>query len=294
MTGGPLTFRELETLTAGKIGVSDTPCPVCGPSRHSPANRVRRVLRIWAVPGFATWHCPRCVASGWARDDGAARIEPERLQSLRREAAQRDNDHKQRQYEKAATLWRRSLPATGSIAEIYLRQARGYRGPISPTLAFLPAMKPEHHPAMIAAFGVPDEPEPGKLAIATLRGIHLTLLKPDGSGKAGTGRDKIMVGSSTGSPIVVAPLNDLLGLVVCEGIETRLSVFEATGCGVWAAGSAGRMAPLADAIPAYIDCVTINAEDDAAGRKGAIELADRLDALGIHCESHFLETEAAA
>jgi hypothetical protein len=36
-------------------------------------------------------------------------------------------------------------------------------------------------------------------------------------GKAGTERDKIMLGSSIGHPIVRAPPNDLLGLAITEG-----------------------------------------------------------------------------
>jgi hypothetical protein len=66
------------------------------------------------------------------------------------------------QHRKAAWLWSQRQPITGSIAERYLR-ARGITCPLPATLAFLPPTKPEHHPAMIAAFGIPDEPEPGVL-----------------------------------------------------------------------------------------------------------------------------------
>jgi hypothetical protein len=146
---------------------------------------------------------------------------------------------------------------------------------------------------MIAPFGLCEEVEPGRLAIADeeLPGIHLTLLKPDGSGKAEVERNKIMVGPSSGWPIVLAPPNDLLGLVICEGIETGLSLFEATGCGVWVAGAAVRLPALAEKIPGYIDTVTIAAEPDDAGRRGAIELAHRLRALGIYCELTFLGSD---
>ena len=78
-----------------------------------------------------------------------------------------------------------------------------------------------------------------------------------------------MVGPSAGWPIVLAPFNDQLGLIVCEGIETGLSLAEATGCGVWAAGAAGRMPALADRIPDWTDFITIAAEGDDAGRRGA-------------------------
>jgi len=47
------------------------------------------------------------------------------------------------------------------------KAARGYGGRALPsTLAFLPA-RGEHGPAMIAAFGFPEEPEPGELTIAS-------------------------------------------------------------------------------------------------------------------------------
>jgi AAA domain len=94
---------------------------------------------------------------------------------------------------------------------MYLRDARGYDGVLPHTLRFLPAAG-DFPPAMIAAFGIPEEPEPGVLAISAneIRGVHLTRLKPDGSGKAGTERDKIMLGSSSGWPVVLAPASDLL------------------------------------------------------------------------------------
>ena len=85
--------------------------------------------------------------------------------------------------------------------------------------------------------------------------MHLTLLSPDSGGKAGTERDKIMVGPSNGWPVVLAPINDLLGLIICEGIESGLTLHEATGCGVWAAGSSSRLPALADAVPPYFSAL---------------------------------------
>jgi hypothetical protein len=148
---------------------------------------------------------------------------------------------------------------------------------------------------MIAAFGIADEPEPGLLVIndQNLRGVHLTLLREDGGGKAGTQRDKFMVGPVGGWPIVLAPPNDSLGLVICEGIETGLSLSEATGCGIWVAGAASLMQALAEKVPSYIDCVTVAGETDAAGRKGAGNLAEGLNARGLHCELRFLGDEEA-
>jgi hypothetical protein len=135
---------------------------------------------------------------------------------------------------------------------------------------------------MIAAFGLAHEVEPGVIAIAdsAITGVHLTRLRTDGSGKAGDPA-KIMVGFSTGSPIVLAPPNDLLGMAITEGIEDGLSVHQDTGLGVWVAGAASRMPALASAVPDYIDFTTIIADDDADGRRFAGELEQALERRGL-------------
>jgi hypothetical protein len=121
---------------------------------------------------------------------------------------------------------------------------------------------------MIAAFGIAYEPEPGLLEIPDIavRGVHITRLTANGSGKAGTERDKIMIGSSIGYPIVLAPPNDLGCLAIAKGIEDALSIHDDTGLGVWAAGSASRLPSLADVVPRYIEAVTITVDDDDIGR----------------------------
>ena len=53
---------------------------------------------------------------------------------------------------------------------------------------------------------------------------------------------KKIIGSPAGLPVIVSPVNDLLGLAICEGIEDALSVYAATGLGAWAAGGAGALA----------------------------------------------------
>src|SRR5437870_1154020 len=61
---------------------------------------------------------------------------------------------------KAAWLWSRREPISENCpAGLYLRQTRRYGGPIPPTLGYLPP-NGEHPPAMIAAFGFCEEPEP--------------------------------------------------------------------------------------------------------------------------------------
>jgi Toprim domain len=149
---------------------------------------------------------------------------------------------------------------------------------------------------LIAGFGLPTEPEPGVLAIAddVVRGVHITRLKHDGSGKAGSDRDKIMIGRPTGSPIVVAPITDSLALVITEGIEEGLSLHAATGLGIWAAGSASHMPALAKAMPSYVDVVTVVRDEDDAGRRGAGGLVRQLLASGFEVEVVTVERRRAA
>ena len=279
-----LTSYILEQQMGGKTGTLDVPCPLCGPDRRHPLNRRRKVMRIWRHdPGFASYHCVRCGASGYARQDSAVRpVDMVILMRARAEARERERQYAIKQRRKAVWLWRRRRLIIGSIAETYLREVRSYHGRLPATVGFLRA-RGEHPPAMIAAFGVAEEMEPGVVAIndAAVRGIHITKLKLDGFGKADTQRNKIIIGRCVGSPIVLAPVNDLLGLAICEGIEDALSTYEATGLGAWAAGAASRLPGLAEVIPEYVESLSILVDEDNAGRQHSTELARRAAAGGI-------------
>jgi Toprim domain len=294
---GNISFEALRDLTDDRLGRIDIPCPECStwPLR-SPNGRHRRVFRVWRDdPDFASYHCARCGECGWVRDCHSQATEPASLKRLQEDAAGRDRGHVERQLQKARWLWQRRKNIEGSPAQEYLQAVRGYHGSLPGTLGFLPASKPEHHPAMIAAFGIPDEPEPGVLAIRDdqVHGVHLTLLKPDGSGKAGTHCDKLMVGASSGSPIVIASMNNLLGLVITEGIEDALSLHEATGLGAWAAGSASRIPALADAVPEYCESITVAADDDTAGKAAAGAFLEAMEPFGM-CVEIILPNRRAA
>jgi hypothetical protein len=275
-----ISLDAIDRLTGAELGTFDLPCPICSPHRSTPANRRKPVLRIWRVqPGFATYYCVHCGEHGHVLERKPA--DPATLAKARAKAAERDRIHNAARLSKTKWLWSVRMPPERTIVETYLREARGYRGPLPATLGFLPS-RGNHPPAMIAAFGMATEPEPGRLGIADelVRGVHITRLAPDGSGKAVTEDDKITIGRCIGSPIVLAPPTDLLGLAVTEGIEDGLSVHAATGLGVWCAGCASRMPGLADAVPDCIDCITVYAHDDADGKRYAIEFADALVALG--------------
>ena len=170
---------------------------------------------------------------------------------------------------RALWLWRQRRPLHGTLGERYLREHRNYRGAFPATLGYLPP-RGKHGHALIAAFGLPDEPEPGVLALAdsAVCGVQLIRLGDD----ARKIDKAITIGRCAGVPIVVAPMNDALGLAIAEGIEDALSIHEATGLGAWAAGGASRLAALAGAVPSFADAISLLEDDDPAGRKGVADL----------------------
>jgi hypothetical protein len=250
---------------------------MCGPYRK-PSNRSKRTLRIWRKrPDFATFHCVHCGAKGYCGDRTARRRDPIALARSRAEAAEREREASQARIAAARRVWSRRCAISGTAGERYIREARGYRGHLPGTIAFLPSRN-KYPPAIVAAFGIAADDASGDFFIPedAVQAIHITRLTPDGSSKAGTANDKIMIGRPTGYPIMLAPINDNLGLAITEGIEDALSVHAATGLGAWAAGSAGHMPALADAVPHFVDSVSVVADADRVGQQRARELYQRL------------------
>jgi hypothetical protein len=281
-----INFETINHLTLGRIGKFDVPCPLCGPYRKQ-RNQKLKTLRVWRKnPEWAGYCCAHCGEQGHARDGNTKPPSPIELQRIRAEADVSERAAIIERRDRAQWLWGQSLPINGSIAERYLREARRYAGPLPATLRFLPA-RDEFQPALIAAFCIPDEPEPGLLTVNRdcIVGVQLTRLAPDGSGKAGTDADKNTIGKFTGVPIVLAPVNDLLGLAIAEGIEDALSVHQANGLGSWACGGASRLPAIADAIPDYVEAVTIMVDNDQDGERKAGELEQRLAMRGIEITS---------
>jgi hypothetical protein len=266
------------------------PCPVCGGKDRFGVNIKKQV-----------WNCRGCGkggdaiglaqhAGGVTFAEAVAALSGETRASFKpsprkRDPGAEDGDVRRRR-ETARWLWAQRKPLAGSIAETYLRKARGYGGPLPATLGFLRPFN-DYPPSLIAAFAIPEEAEPGVLrAPLDVDAVQLIALKADGSDKAAVEVQKRTIGSLKGVPIVVAPANDLLAISVHEGVEDALSAHDATGLGAWASGGAPFLPHLADAVPSYIETVTVVAHRDEAGRIGARELARRLAARGFKVLLH--------
>jgi hypothetical protein len=265
------------------------PCPVCGGKDRFSVN-IKKQL----------WNCRGCGkggdviglaqhTEGVTFAEAVAALSGEAQASFNPSRRKRDpdqDDDVRRRRETARWLWAQRKPLAGSVAETYLRKARGYGGPLPATLGFLRPFK-DYPPSLIAAFAMPEEAEPGVLrGPLDVDAVQLIALKPDGSGKAGVEIQKRTIGSPKGVPIVVAPANDLLAISIHEGVEDALSAHDATGLGAWASGGASFLPHLADAVPSYIETVTVVAHRDEAGQTGSRELGRRLAARGFKILLH--------
>lgn len=304
MQSAAYTFDEIRDMVGGKLGSHDLPCAECGPYRNAPRNRTRKVLRVWLVDDrFATWHCERCGSDGHVvrpltdeerselKKSGRRPMDSEAIRQARAEAEAREQEAAVERLRVAKWLWTQRLAASETLVERYLRDIRGYGGPLPATLGYLPG-RGEHPPAMIAAYGVPIEPEPGVLRMTetAFKGVQITRLT--GRGEKIPNDPKITIGKCLGQPIVLQPMNDLLGLAIAEGAEDALSIAEATGLGAWAAGGASRLPALATTVPPYADCISIVTDSDEVGRRNSGELAVRLRARRLRAEIVALEGAA--
>jgi hypothetical protein len=208
-------------------------------------------------PAFLSEQCPSAVNDASAHE---------------RERGQEEA----KQHRKAEWLWLRRQPAIRSPVETYLR-ARGYVGAIPPTIGYLPTRDQYPH-AMISAFALPNEIEPGELGPPrVVRSVHLTKLTPAGSDRIREEGAKIIVGRPLGLPIAISCITDGLSLAICEGVEDALA-YRAAGFAAWAAGSAPFIPALAKQIP---DCITTviveqHIDPDGQAQRAVAQLQERL------------------
>lgn len=201
--------------------------------------------------------------------EGTGRVprhDPARL--AQREAEERREAEKRAW--QARTAWETARAIEGTPAAIYLR-GRGITCPLPDTLRFHPAAwhpSAQRLPALVALVE-------GAESFA----VHRTYLRPDGSGKAAVEPTKAMLGQVRGGAVRLA--YGIGPLVVCEGIETGLSLASSllrTPATIWAALSTSGMQRLD--LPPSPGRLTVATDGDPAGHAAGHELATRADALG--------------
>lgn len=186
----------------------------------------------------------------------------ESRQGTRRDHRDEDAERKR---EAALRVWREAGPVDDTRAEVYLRE-RGIRPPIPPSLRYHRNLT--HGPtglslpAMVAAVQGPDR---------KITGIHRTFLTMDGTNKSPVASNKMMLGRCAGGAVRLAAVAEKLALT--EGIETSLSVMQATDIPTWACLSTSGLKAVI--LPDEVREVIICADGDEAGEKAANDAAQR-------------------
>jgi hypothetical protein len=166
-------------------------------------------------------------------------------------------------------IWHQTGPASGSLTAHYLA-SRGIVSPPPPDLHFHPVLRHPtgaYAPAMVAAV---------RNVHGDVTGLHRTWLREDGAGKANLSPAKAMLGICRGGAVRLAAVDDELG--VSEGIESGLSVQQATGLPVWAALSTSGLTGLL--MPGRVRRIVVLADGDGPGEEAAQVAARRWLAEG--------------
>lgn len=172
---------------------------------------------------------------------------------------------------RALALWERSREDDGTIRK-YL-DSRGLRGFFPDALRLLASLRHRESgtsgPVMLAAVR-----DPG----GTIRAVHRTWLRPDGSGKAPIEPAKKTLGRIDGGAVRLYPATD--AVILAEGIETALAASLLFDLPAWACLSAGGLEAVQ--LPETLRNVLIAADHDAngVGQRAAETLARRLAAEG--------------
>lgn len=231
-------------------------CPQCDKGSRDDA------LAIRVDDRGATWYCHRCKFTGDANHGRETRIRA----GIKARSERPPTDIPLRWSEGAEAIWCRAIPLAGTIGEVYLRNRYCLTPPADGDLRFLPAQR-ANPPCLVAKVTdfVTNEP----------MSLHFTKLKHNGSGKAGTERDKVLLRGHQKKGGVIRLWPDeavTVSVAVAEGIESALSGAHLHQP-VWAAVDAGNMAEL-PVVPG-IEVLVIYADNDPAGMSAARSLASR-------------------
>ncbi len=256
--------RELGGKWYRQYGVA--PCPVCQPERR----RDQNALSIRADGERLLMHCKK-LGCDFRDILVACGITPGNVEVDRAALEQAERDRKAeaaKKLQRARSIWQSAQHINGTRGEEYLR-ARGITCPLPDTLGWLPDTY--HQPSGTYASAM--------VADVTSGGVHRTFFDKQGNRLERSA--KMMFGPCAGGAV---RLSDTTGpLVVCEGIETGLSLLSGLLGGphtVWAALSTSGIKGLRLPSKTGALIVATDSDDGGAGRAAGYDLASRADALG--------------
>lgn len=204
-------------------------------------------------------------------------LTPEQLEELR--AAEARN--RRRRIAQAQEIFSEGLPLRDTLADVYLRVARG-TDPFSPyfssdaerVLRFHPHCYHSpgiHRPALLARV---DHVQHGHVA------THCTYLALDGSGKTTLDPPRKVFGPRQGGAVQLAAPRPGARFCIGEGIESTLSVMISCEMPGWAALCVDGIKTVV--LPPEASCIVVAADNDAngVGQRGAQDAAQRFTREG--------------
>lgn len=262
-------MSDAQTLTLGLGGKwlghhGSAPCPVCQPERRKDQQglSVRTEggrLLIWCHKSGCDFR-DILDAAGIARDAQslAAAVDPQaEAQRAAYDAAK---------LQQARRIWGDAGPIHGTKGEAYLR-GRGITCPLPPSLRWAPDLFHGPSGRYLSAM----------VANVSTGGVHRTYLEKTGARIGGNA--KMMLGPCSGGAVALSEAQG--ALVVCEGIETGLSLLSGLldePAEVWAALSTSGIRALP--LPPKPGRLILAADGDAPGLAAAEALGNRAFALG--------------
>jgi hypothetical protein len=198
------------------------------------------------------------AAIAWARrwlgiDDGAVAL------AIRSLPTPKPIELEQDQPDRWRRPWEGGRPIAATLAETYLAARRlRFSDPDGRVLRFAPrrARKSpvddqlEYHPALLAALS--------DVCAGKQCGLINIYLKAEGSDRIRDKKGKTVTGRTKGAAVMLSDFDEpTAGLILCEGVETGIRLFQSEMRPIWACGGAGTLATLP--VLGGIEALTITA-----------------------------------
>jgi hypothetical protein len=176
---------------------------------------------------------------------------------------------------RAKGFWDQGLSLAGTPGEVYLK-TRGISCVLPSCLRFVPHFyhkeSKRQWPCVLAAIECwPDE---------ALWGVHAIYLNSTGTGKAPVDNVKKTYGHLKGGAVRLGSC--LESIVVCEGIETGLAIYQATGRTAWASLSCENMLNLKLPPPYITTSIILAGDNDGPGQRAASRAVTQWEAAGYN------------
>lgn len=272
MSANPLA--DIVHRLGGDLMAGGSRALVPGPG-HSPADRS---LSLWLSGDRIVWHSfagdPAADVVAHLGIQRSAPASPEERRQVRREREEAEAQRRDRAWRFCDAAWSETYLIEGTPAATYLA-GRRLAPPPSTELRFHPTCPLDYaakrrSPAMVGVV---------RSSGGRCIGLHVTAIKPDGSGKALGDFSRRMFGPVQGGAVRLSPIGEAGALAVAEGIETALSFAAISGVPTWSALSTSGLKSFV--LPLGVRSLVIAADADDAGQEAAETLAGR---LGSRCE----------